>query len=113
MSSDVEDPRALPAGANAFAQFLEHSPFGQLVGLRLTRIVPDEVELLMPFEPKLATAGDVVHGGAIGTLIDVAHGRSAQTCTGQRPGCSCHCEVDVTDGETRLVAKGLVVYRIG
>jgi acyl-coenzyme A thioesterase PaaI-like protein len=42
------------------------------VGLRLQRIAPDHVELVLPYDPKLATVGDVVHGGAIGTLIDVA-----------------------------------------
>ena len=32
----------------------------------------DEAVLVLPFRPELATMGDVVHGGAISTLIDTA-----------------------------------------
>jgi uncharacterized protein (TIGR00369 family) len=147
-SPDPEQAReaAAPAGARWFAQFAEHSPFGRLVGLRLERIVPGEVELVLPYRDELATVGDVVHGGAIGTLIDVAATGAAwsgATFDGEPPRAAtigytvdllrpargtdlvatgrvmrrgqliCHCEVDVRDGEGRLVAKGLVMYRIG
>ena len=32
----------------------------------------DEAELRLPYEPRLATLGDVVHGGAIAALLDTA-----------------------------------------
>ncbi len=59
-------------GAALARQFLEHSPFGALVGFKLTVLEPDRAELLLPFKDELATAGDVVHGGAISALIDTA-----------------------------------------
>jgi uncharacterized protein (TIGR00369 family) len=133
-------------GADLFAQFIEHSPFAQLVGIRIEHIEPDRAELVLPYRSELATAGDVVHGGAIGTLIDVAAtgaAWSAATFDADAPRAAtvgytvdllspargsdlkavgrvtrrgktiCHCEVDVTDGTQHVVAKGLVLYRIG
>ena len=47
-------------------------PFGALVGLRCEQVVEDRVRLRLPFRPELTTVGDMVHGGAIATLIDVA-----------------------------------------
>ena len=48
------------------------SPFGTLVGLRLEEVVPDRVRVRMPFRLDLTTIADVVHGGAIASLVDVA-----------------------------------------
>ena len=59
-------------GAGLARQFLEHSPFAALVGLKLARLDPDAAELRLPFKPDIATTPDVVHGGAVGTLIDTA-----------------------------------------
>jgi uncharacterized protein (TIGR00369 family) len=61
-----------PAGAELVRGFMEHSPFGRLLGLRLEAIEDDRVELVLPFREEMATYGDVVHGGAISTLVDVA-----------------------------------------
>jgi uncharacterized protein (TIGR00369 family) len=52
--------------------FVPHSPFVGHLGMRLTRLDQDEVEMTLPFREELATMGDVVHGGAISTLIDTA-----------------------------------------
>src|SRR5437588_9012618 len=52
--------------------FVPHSPFAQKLGLTIERLDADGAELRMPFDPSLATVGDVVHGGAIATLIDTA-----------------------------------------
>jgi uncharacterized protein (TIGR00369 family) len=62
----------LPSGAERIRQWMEVSPFGLHVGLRLTRLERDRVEVLMPAGPHLPTLGDVVHGGAISTLVDTA-----------------------------------------
>ena len=62
----------LPSGAELIRQWFEASPFGAHLGLRLIRLEQDLAEVGMPFTPALATAGDVVHGGAISTLIDTA-----------------------------------------
>jgi len=48
------------------------SPFGMLVGVVPETIAPDRVRLRLPFRPEVTTVGDVVHGGAIASLVDVA-----------------------------------------
>src|SRR4051812_23700717 len=52
--------------------FIPESPFVGVLGLRLERLEPDVAVLVLPFRPELATIGEVVHGGAISTLIDTA-----------------------------------------
>lgn len=52
-------------------QFLPHSPFVGLLGISLVALGPDRAELRMPFRAELVTAGDVVHGGAIASLVDM------------------------------------------
>lgn len=57
------------AGQLARAWF-EHSPFIGELGLRLVEMERDRVVVEMPFEAKLATAGELIHGGAISGLLD-------------------------------------------
>jgi uncharacterized protein (TIGR00369 family) len=52
--------------------FIPESPFAAKLGLRLESLEPDAAVVAMPFEPGLATIGEVVHGGAISTLADTA-----------------------------------------
>jgi uncharacterized protein (TIGR00369 family) len=62
-----------PVDGREIAQaFLANSPFGQLVGLELVELGEGTAELSLPFREEVATAGEVVHGGAISTLIDTA-----------------------------------------
>ena len=53
-------------------QFIPRSPLAAHLGLRLESIGTDEATLVLPFRPELATMDDVVHGGAIASLIDTA-----------------------------------------
>jgi uncharacterized protein (TIGR00369 family) len=57
---------------DVLAAYVEHSPFSAHLGLRAETIEPDHVRLAMPFKEELVTVGDVVHGGAISSLIDTA-----------------------------------------
>jgi uncharacterized protein (TIGR00369 family) len=50
--------------------FIPQSPLVRHLGIELKALEPDLAELLLPYRPELATMGDVVHGGAIATLID-------------------------------------------
>ncbi|HEX8086828.1 MAG TPA: PaaI family thioesterase [Solirubrobacteraceae bacterium] len=59
-------------GQELIRTFLQHSPFALLAGLELRDIGPDRATLALPFDEKVTTAGQVVHGGAISTLIDTA-----------------------------------------
>jgi uncharacterized protein (TIGR00369 family) len=52
--------------------FIPHSPHAAALGIAIESIENDRAVLVMPFKPELATMGDVVHGGAISTLIDTA-----------------------------------------
>jgi uncharacterized protein (TIGR00369 family) len=62
----------MPTRAEVIQQFVPNSPFAGELGLRLDHVGDDEAVLVLPFRPELATMGDVVHGGAISTLIDTA-----------------------------------------
>ena len=134
-----------PNGAEIITEFLKHSPFVGHLGMRLDSIDRDHARLSMPFRQELVTIGEVVHGGAISSLVDTAAMAAAWSgfeATGplrgttvglsidflaaaqggevradarvMRRGASlCFCEVDVTTADGRLVAKGLVTYKLG
>jgi uncharacterized protein (TIGR00369 family) len=57
--------------------FLPNSPHTVELGIRLESIGTDEAVLELPFKPELATFGELIHGGAIASLIDVAAMASA------------------------------------
>jgi uncharacterized protein (TIGR00369 family) len=61
-----------PQAADLGRAWFEHSPFIRQLGMQLVSMEPDEVEVELPFKEELATAGDVVHGGAISALLDTA-----------------------------------------
>lgn len=50
--------------------FIPQSPLVRHLGIEIKALEPDHAELLLPYRPELATVGDVVHGGAIATLVD-------------------------------------------
>ena len=52
--------------------FIPHSPHAAALGISIEQIEDDRAVLAMPFTEELVTMGDVVHGGAISTLIDTA-----------------------------------------
>jgi uncharacterized protein (TIGR00369 family) len=47
------------------------APLGRLLGFELVSAAPDHVVVRLPFRPEVTTVGDLVHGGAIGALVDV------------------------------------------
>ena len=51
---------------------LHTDPFSRLLGLRIEHERPDACRVRLPFTPGVRTAGEVMHGGAIATLIDTA-----------------------------------------
>src|SRR5256714_14899762 len=63
---------SLPAGAELMREFLAHSPFVGHLGMRLEAIHPDAARISMPYRRELATMADIVHGGAITSLVDTA-----------------------------------------
>lgn len=48
------------------------SPYGRLLGAVCEKVEPDRLVVRLPFRAEVTTIGDVVHGGAIAGLCDVA-----------------------------------------
>jgi uncharacterized protein (TIGR00369 family) len=59
-------------GADVIAQFIPQSPFVAKLGIVAESLAADEVRLRLPWDPSNVTIGDMVHGGAIAALADVA-----------------------------------------
>ena len=62
----------MPTRAELIRAFIPASPFAKELGIELVDLRPDHAELRLPWAPRLATVGDVVHGGAIAALLDTA-----------------------------------------
>jgi uncharacterized protein (TIGR00369 family) len=69
--------RTRPDPAELVRGWIEHSPFAAHLGIRLDSLREGEAELALPYDDKLATMGNVVHGGAISSLIDAAAAAAA------------------------------------
>src|SRR6266576_2229114 len=75
----TEQPDAgAPANGTALARgWLESSPFVAHLGIGIDLMEPDRAVLSLPFADSLPTMGDVVHGGAISSLVDTAAAAAA------------------------------------
>lgn len=139
----MSDTTVTPTGTELVAGWLEASPFVRHLGIRTVRLDDGEAELEMPFAPELVTIGDVVHGGAIATLIDSAataaawsgaQAPSRGTTVGltvsyvaaargspvtaharvvRRGSSLCFLEAEVRDATGGTVARALVTYKLG
>jgi uncharacterized protein (TIGR00369 family) len=65
-------PDPPPTGMDIVRAFLPQSPFLRHFDLTIEHLAPDVATLRMAFDPSRTTVGDVVHGGAIATLVDMA-----------------------------------------
>jgi uncharacterized protein (TIGR00369 family) len=72
------------AGAALMREFIPASPFAALLGISIEELGLDRAVLALPDRPDLATVGDVVHGGALATLMDTA-AMAAAWCTPEPP----------------------------
>lgn len=48
------------------------SPYARKLGVACEHAAPDRVRMRLPWTPEHVTIGDLVHGGAIVSLVDVA-----------------------------------------
>jgi uncharacterized protein (TIGR00369 family) len=69
---DGPGPDRPQTGAEIITGFLPESPFVRHLGIRLESLTPGRAILHLPFQPSLATLGDVVHGGALASLVDTS-----------------------------------------
>lgn len=92
------------------------APLGRLLGVELLDATLDRVRTRLPFRPEVTTFGDLVHGGAIGALIDVTATAAAWTgadvSRGPR-GTTIGLTVSYLNGARArdLVATGTVIQR--
>ena len=73
----MNDAQPPPDGAALARGWLENSAFVAHLGIRIDSIEPDRARLALPYSDALPTMGDVVHGGAISSLIDTAAATAA------------------------------------
>lgn len=59
-------------GADVIAQFIPQSPFVAKLGIVADVLDSHQVRLRLPWDPSNVTIADMVHGGAIAALADVA-----------------------------------------
>src|SRR5215217_633081 len=64
-------------GAALARGWLGNSPFVAHLGIRIDEMGSDRAVLSMPFNDSLPTMGDIVHGGAISSLVDTAAAAAA------------------------------------
>ena len=62
----------MPTRREIIQQFVPTSPLVRHLGIRLEAIEDGRARLVLPYRPELATIEDIVHGGAIASLIDTA-----------------------------------------
>jgi uncharacterized protein (TIGR00369 family) len=62
----------MPTRREVIAAFIPGSPLVRHLGITLEAIENDRAQLRLPYDERLATLQDVVHGGAIASLIDTA-----------------------------------------
>ncbi|MHA7680494.1 PaaI family thioesterase [Cupriavidus sp. PET2-C1] len=76
-ASAAATPPVDPRIRHTVEQVLMGSPVARALGITLDVLAVDQVELLLPFRADNVTVGEIVHGGVIATLIDVAGAAAA------------------------------------
>jgi uncharacterized protein (TIGR00369 family) len=71
-SADAPATTVDPKLARVVQGILLASPVARTIGLGLETLDVDRAVLILPFKKENVTVGDIVHGGVISTLIDVA-----------------------------------------
>jgi uncharacterized protein (TIGR00369 family) len=109
-------PRQPPA-AEFVRTFVATSPFARRTGLQVVDLTADRAELRLPFDEGNVTVADVVHGGAIATLLDVAV-TAAAFCAPEALDAGSGATISLTVNYVRagrgdLVAVGRAVRRAG
>jgi len=62
------------------------SPYGRLLGVACDRVEEDRIAVRLPYRSDVTTVGDLVHGGAIASLVDVAATGACWASPAVKPG---------------------------
>jgi len=95
----------VPAGFTESAYF-------RAIGCRLRRLDVGVAEVALPLEDHLRNRGNVMHGGAIFSLVDIAMGLACSTSHGfDKRSVTIECKINyvrgVSEGEVLCIAKVL------
>jgi uncharacterized protein (TIGR00369 family) len=71
-AGQIEGDEARADGAALARGWLENSPFVAHLGIGLKSMEPGRAVLALPYREEPPTMGEVVHGGAISSLVDTA-----------------------------------------
>jgi uncharacterized protein (TIGR00369 family) len=69
---DARKEDAVEAYEKIVRDAIAGSPFGRKLGITCEKVEEDRVVMRLPWTPDHTTIGDMVHGGAISALVDVA-----------------------------------------
>ena len=94
------------------ARELMISRFSETLGVQPIRVADGEAEVLLPMAEHLRNRGNVMHGGALFTLMDMTMGLACSSAHGfDRQSVTLECKINyiraVAEGEVRCVAKVL------
>lgn len=68
-----------PAFESAVRENFERQTFMATLGVRLTRVAPGMVDLLLPYSPAFCQQNGFMHAGAVASVADSANGYAAYT----------------------------------
>ena len=88
---------------------LTQSAFSEMLGCRLQRLETGVAEVALALEPHLRNRGNVMHGGAIFSLVDITMGLACSSSHGfDQRSVTIECKINymraVSDGEVLCVA---------
>jgi uncharacterized protein (TIGR00369 family) len=88
---------------------IERSPYTRDLGVRLTRYVPGEVEILLPVQPRFAQHHGFVHGSIVGFMADTACAWAAASVAGDVVTAEYKLNLLAPAVGEALIARGTVV----
>lgn len=93
-------------------QDLTQSAYFKMLGCQLRSLEQGMAEVALPLEAHLRNRGNVMHGGAIFSLVDIAMGLACSSSHGfDQRSVTIECKINyvrsVSDGEVTCVAKVL------
>ncbi|KIQ26742.1 PaaI family thioesterase [Pseudomonas viridiflava] len=91
---------------------LTHSAFFKMLGCELRRLDESVAEVALPLEAHLRNRGNVMHGGAIFSLVDISMGLACSSSHGfDQRSVTIECKINyvrgVSEGEVLCIAKVL------
>ncbi|POD00888.1 hypothetical protein BKM16_17930 [Pseudomonas amygdali pv. morsprunorum] len=91
---------------------LTQSAYFKMLGCELRRLDEGVAEVALPLEAHLRNRGNVMHGGAIFSLVDIAMGLACSSSHGfDQRSVTIECKINyvrgVSDGEVLCIAKVL------